>query len=203
MDISSLSVSNSDTERKQEEQKPEERRFEKVIDGSVTVAKKAGRVFLSEDANHVGSYLFEDVVAPSVKKILYDLLVKAAKILFYGRNSADKDPYSNKMPVSKVSYANPSIGPGGKPRETAEKISGYYFENLMFSTREQAETVLFAMDEAIQLYGRVSVRDFYDFAGKTGNYTDMNYGWRSLESAKIYDVDGGYVIRLPKVRPLD
>lgn len=198
MDISNLSVSNSDNGKKE----LEERRFEKVIEGTATVVKKTGKRFLSDDASNVGSYVFEDVVLPTVKKFLYDIMVKAAKILWYGRNGPADSYNKNVVPASRVSYSDPSINPIRNKQESVEKLSGYFFQNLLFSERTQAENVLFAMDEALAMYGKVSVRDFYDFAGKTGSYTDMNYGWKSLDTAKIVEVTEGFMIQLPKVKPL-
>ena len=60
------------------------------------------------------------------------------------------------------------------------------------------------MDELIYLYGVVSIRDFYDLVGKTGDYTDEKYGWTDIRSASIIRTyDNRYKIKLPRVLPID
>ena len=59
------------------------------------------------------------------------------------------------------------------------------------------------MDELVSTYGLVSVADFFDLLGVTGNYTDNNYGWTDIRNAKVMRVKDGYMIKLPKALPLN
>lgn len=59
------------------------------------------------------------------------------------------------------------------------------------------------MDELISTYKIVSVADFYDLVGVTGNWTDNKYGWSDIRSASIVHVRDGYMIKLPRPLPID
>lgn len=217
MDISNLSVSNSDNGKKE----LEERRLKKVVEGTVEVVKRPAKAFLSDDASHVGSYIFEDVIRPTVKKFLYDAMVKAAKILWYGRDGAPSETvvYNKSMPTTCISYSGSTLSQKYEPKkETVSKVPGYFFDNVLFKkwykdengnwiedmqkAKQDAETVLFDLDETVAVYGQASIRDFYDSVGVTGTAENCNYGWRSLESAKIMEVKDGYMIQFPKIVPL-
>ena len=54
------------------------------------------------------------------------------------------------------------------------------------------------MDDLIETYGLVSVADFYDLVGVTGDYTDNKYGWTDLRNANVIRVRDGYMIKLPR-----
>ena len=59
------------------------------------------------------------------------------------------------------------------------------------------------MHELMHHYKVVSVADFYDLCGITGNYTDNKYGWEDIRSATISHTRDGYIIKLPRAVPLD
>ena len=54
------------------------------------------------------------------------------------------------------------------------------------------------MDELIATYGLVSVADFYDLVGVSGNYTDNKYGWTDIRGATTVRVGDGYMIKVTK-----
>ena len=60
------------------------------------------------------------------------------------------------------------------------------------------------MNEIIEEYdGIVTVADLYDLVGITDKYTDHKYGWTNLRNAKVERVRDGYMLKLPKVLPID
>ena len=79
----------------------------------------------------------------------------------------------------------------------------FNYDDITFATRGDAESVLMRMDELIDVYGSACVADFYDLAGVTGNYTDNKYGWIDLQSATVIRMRDGYIIKFPKVMPLN
>ena len=54
--------------------------------------------------------------------------------------------------------------------------TGYDYDDIILESRGEAEDVLERMDELIATYQVVSVADFYDLVGVSGNYTDNKYG---------------------------
>ena len=76
-------------------------------------------------------------------------------------------------------------------------------DEIVFNTREDAETVVDAMKEIIEQYGYVSVADLYDLAGLTSTYKDHQYGWTDISDISVFShiIKGRdeYLICLPKV----
>ena len=76
-------------------------------------------------------------------------------------------------------------------------------DDIILESRGEAEDVLERMDELIATYQLVSVADFYDLVGVSGNYTDNKYGWTDIRNASVIRVRDGYMIKLPKALPLN
>ena len=79
----------------------------------------------------------------------------------------------------------------------------YDYDNIILSSRGEAEDVLMKMDELMDTYGLVRVADLYDLVGITGNYTDNKYGWTNIRNAEIVRVRDGYMIKMPRAVAID
>jgi hypothetical protein len=78
--------------------------------------------------------------------------------------------------------------------------------NVIFETRAAAVDVLQKMKDSIDDFGKVTVSDFYWFAGKVpSDEYDNNesYGWDNLDCAYVEIVRDGFIIEFPKARYLD
>lgn len=188
---------------KYEKDLPEpKKKIEKVISGNVK-SKKKGELskfvgaFISEDASNVKSYLLMEVLIPSAKKAVSDIITNGLELLFYGETIGKKKGVS-----SKISYKN--YYEEDRPRNNRVSThSAYDYDELIFDNRGEADNVLSRMDELIYTYGLVSVADLYDLVGKTGDYTDNKYGWTDIRNAKIVRVRDGYIIKMPRASLLD
>lgn len=193
--------SNSHKSKERQNEPIPEKKVEKVISGSAKSKKKSGlqkitNVFVPEDVEDVKSYIFEDIVVPAVKDIILDA-VKAV----LGVNGSSRGKGST---ASKVSYRK--YYDDRERRDYSGVIrtrSGYEYDDVIIENRGEAEDVLSRMDELISTYGLVSVADFYDLVGISGNYTDNKYGWTDIRSASVVRVRDGYMIKLPKALPLN
>ena len=193
--------SNSHKSRQNQNDDIPEKRVEKVVSGSVKSKKKNGlqkitNVFVPEDVDDVKSYIFEDIVVPAVKDIILDA-VKAV----LGVNNTYKGRSST---AGKISYRKYHDDRDRRDRDTPSQIKrAYDYDDIIIENRGDAEEVLVRMDELIATYGLVSVADFYDLVGVSGNYTDNKYGWTDIRGATTVRVGDGYMIKLPRVKPLN
>lgn len=182
-----------------------EKRIEKVISGSAKTKKKneiqkLADVFISEDVNNVKSYILMDVLVPAIKKAISDIITNGIDMILYGGNGQTK----KNSTASKVSYRSFYEKPNDRRNYGDSSIrTGYSYDNIILDNRGEAEDVLLRMDELISTYGLVSVADFYDLVGVTGNYTDNKYGWTDIRNASVVRVRDGYMIKLPKALPLN
>lgn len=188
-----------------EERRSEEKKLEKVVKGKVKVRKKSelsklADAFVLEDASKVVNHIATDVLIPSMKKILYDMITDGIDMFLFGgtggakrRSNADRVSYNNYYDRNRSSEGHRSYG---SVRKT--------FDDIILDSRVEAEDVLERMDELIGMYGVVSIADLNELVGITGQYTDNKYGWTSLRSADIVRLNGGgYLLKLPRAMPID
>ena len=90
--------------RFREEQKSlapvEKKKVEKVVKVSVKTKKKGSisklyDVLISEDANNVKSYILLDVLVPTVKKAIVDIVTDAVNMIFLGGTGRSKTTSSS------------------------------------------------------------------------------------------------------------
>lgn len=191
----------------QKTQVEEPRKIEKVVTGNVRVKKKSGigkffSSFFTEDAPKIKEFVLSDVIIPSAKKAITDIVTNSIHMMMYGSDARARNVNN---PVTKISYKNYSSYSNNNPgfRQPTARTT-YSYDEIIFANRGEAEMVLDAMYEIIAKYGFVKVADYYDLVGTSGSYTDNNYGWPNLQSAQIVRLSNGeYTIKLPKALPID
>lgn len=106
------------------------------------------------------------------------------------------------VPAARVQYStmyNPQAAAQQQVQQN-QPVTGSYGQYYMtYDLRQDAEVVLLRMIDLLQKYNNVSIGDMYDLAGisSPNGYTDMKYGWRSLEGAQVIPCGSKWVINLP------
>lgn len=198
---------NLNNDKTLDQKKNEKVVHEKIIKGQAKVRKKSelqkfANTFVAEDVSKVKEFVLVDVLVPAIKKAISDIVVNGIDILLYGEAGRSN---RFKGPADKVSfrdYSNVSRRNNGSLRN-ARLTSTYDYDDIILSTRGEAEQVIMQMDEIIDRYGVVRVADFYEMVGVTGQYTDNKYGWTDIRSAEPVRVRDGYLIKLPRALPID
>lgn len=197
----------SNSHKSKEQEKASEKKIEKAISGTAKTRKRSemrkfADVFLPGDVQNVKSYILADVLVPSIKKAISDIVTNGIDMILYGE-SGNRDRRSTASKVSYRSYYE-------KKNETRVDRStinhtrgGYSYEDIVFETRGDAESVLSRMDEIVEKYNIVSVADMYELADISGSYTDNKYGWTDIRNAQVVRIRDGYVIKMPRPMPLD
>lgn len=184
----------------------QEKKIEKVVNGKVKTRDNKGRkfadIFISEDASNVKSYIFEDVLIPTVKKVISEIVSNSVDIILYGGSGKDG---SGRRSENRVSYRSYYDDRRDDRRDTDRynPRSRFEYEDIVFNTRGEAEAVRRQMIDVIDQYGLVTVADMYDMAGLTVPYTGNSYGWTNIRSAEPVRVHDGYILRLPKATPVE
>lgn len=195
--------SNSHKAKEEPLRRPPEKRLEKVVSGETTAKKKTearkfAEAFIKDDLSSIGRYIVTDVLVPAVKRTILD----SVKALLGETSSSSKGTVASK--VSYRSFYDDRDAAGRTAYNNIPSKIGFDYDDILFTTRGDAEIVLEAMYDVIRSqYGVVSVGDMYDLANvSTDNYTLNNYGWTDLHGAKVVPVTGGYVLKLPRALPL-
>lgn len=191
-------------------EKPEKKDIQPVVKGQVKVKKKSvlKRVvdaFVGEDVGDVKEYLIYDVAIPSVKNLFFDLVSNGVSMVLFGdTNRARNNNIRRNGGTSYVSYN--SIGNNRRNNDRTyarpNRRATHDFGDILFESRQDAEEVLSAMVDLVEIYGVATVSDLYDLVGKTSAYTDRGFGWSALGSSRVVRMRDGYILDLPPVEVL-
>lgn len=175
-------------------------KVEKIIKGTVKSKKKSGlaKLFLSDDAVDVKSYVVFEVLIPGIKAAISDIVTNGIDMLLYGETSKGRKSSSKSSRISYRSYYDRE----DRNRDRYRRNTGYSYDDIILETSAEANDVINRLEELIDVYEMASVADLYDLVGISGQYTDNNYGWTDLRSATYSPVRGGYLLKLPRAIPL-
>lgn len=188
--------SNSFKSKETNEHTDEKKKIEKVVVGQVKTKKKNGfgkflSGFVADDTHDIKSYLFKDVVVPTIKKTITDVV----DMILYGGSS------KRRTTASKISYRSFYDDPRDS-RHEVRAVPGYNYDDIILDSRGDAEEVLNQLNDLIDVYKIASVADLYDLVGVSGNFTDNKYGWTNLANADVVRVRDGYKLKLPRALPI-
>lgn len=186
--------------RKKEDQ--EEKEVQKIIKSGVVVRKQP--LLIRIFRNDVVNEFVWDIIIPAAKSTISDIIANAVDTAFYGEDQSHKRRSSRlrrERGRTVVSYNNMYNARKSEPR-TRNK-NRHVFDDVIIESRQDAEDVLSTLVDLIDMYNVTTVSDFYDACGIQADYTDAKYGWDNLSDAYIRPVRGGYIISLPRPKPLE
>jgi hypothetical protein len=183
-----------------------------VEEGSATqrktpVGKRFIQSFGGDDARSVGNFILMDIVVPTVKDMISNVVGQGIDRALFGESGrrqgsgrTQHTSYSRVSDERRTSYSRA----GDRDRDISRvSRSRFDFDDIVLPTRGEAEKVLDTMVEVWREYGSVRVADLYDLVGITSEYTDNNFGWVDMRNADVSRVRSGYVLDLPKPVQLD
>lgn len=190
---------------KDDENKKADKKVDKVITGSATKRKttlsnKIARAFVPDDISNVKEYIFFDVIVPMIKNGILDSL----ETLFNtGRSSGGRRGRSSGHGTlgTKISYQG-YYDDSRQRKDSGPVRAGYSYDDIVVDSFAEAEEIIRSMEAIIEEYGTTSVADLYELAGLTGAFTDRDFGWSNLQTAKPEKVRGGWLLRLPRATTL-
>lgn len=173
------------------------KKVEKVVTGGVKQKKKnevtkLADIIMAEDIHNVLDYVKNDILIPTLKKTLYEIIKNGSDMLIFGRSGQRRDD----IPGTRVQYTRYYQDERDRDRRASSRPKSY--EDYEISNSRDAEEVLKRMKELIIQYGSVSVGEYYDLLGIVGDFTDFDYGWTNLNNAYVARTRDGYSIKLPR-----
>ena len=176
-----------------------EKKVKQVVTSGVKIKKKSEvskfkDVFIAEDISNVKSYIFSDVIVPTIKKAILD----SVDMLLNGRVSGGKQRGTSYVPYGSISNRNTR-----RDDYRDSRNSRFDLDDITIASRGEAEEVLDQMGELIDRYGVVTVADLYDMIKEPAPYTANRYGWTTIRSAEVIRVRDGYMLKLLPPKPID
>lgn len=220
----------SNTVKKAAPKTGERQPLEQVTTGKVIV-KKAGpgkrfrAIFKGEDGRSVATHVLWDVVIPAAKDLLYDAGQEAlGRTLGIDTRGARRGgvggPFNyntiGSTLASRVNYSRPGFMTDPRDRQQQAQslpkagppgrnitLGNVTIDDIILSTRIEADDVIGRMHSLIERYGRVTIADLFDLVGVTGEYTDENFGWVDITGARPHRQGTGYRLDLPRPIQID
>jgi len=200
--------SNSNTKPKAEPQeKTEALKLRGAAKPKRSLWKEVKGEFIAEDVDSVGGYILHDILFPALRDLVSDIghgFIDAAmggKSPRYRSRRRDRDDSYisyNRMYDDRDRRRRRDDDRYDRPRRIRD------LDEIVFDYREDAEDCLEALISYLERYDEVPVSYLYDKLGWTipGAFTDDDWGWTNLSSARIRPYRGGFRLELPRVKPL-
>lgn len=182
------------------EQSDDRPKAEKAIEGTANVKRKSvgsrfKAIFTGVSLKDIVDDVIDQVIIPGTKGLLHDMGDQVLDRIL-GSNAGSRPRAAAKTMVTNVAnvaynrFSAPSATVASRPEATRPPMQMsrrgqaiHDFDEIEFQTRKDASIILDLMYDRLQNYGTVSIAEFYGWADVRGNFTDQNWGWRSLEGA--------------------
>lgn len=201
--------------RKAREQ-PDEKKIESVVTGKVVRRKKSpgkrfGELFVSGDSRTVTQYILMEVALPAIKDGFSDVATTWIEQMLYGDNRSrgrrpSNRPAATSAPSGYVSYnryGSSTREEASRNRMSPQAKATHNFDEVVLTTRAEAEEVLNRMFDLIGRYELVSVADLYTLLDEPRSHTDEKWGWEDLTGAGVTRVRTGYLLDLPRPKVIE
>ena len=213
--------SNSDRSREITTRPPAEAivRSSNVTSAQNTFGRKLVRAFISSDATNIKDYILCDVIIPTIKNTIVDVV----EMTFFGNSSGrrgrsyggyggsyynyarvNQNVYSSRTSYGGYSSQSNSSGQNAQPM-TQEADLPDYREIVITgpNDRHEAERIITEMRNDIEQYGCARVADLYRRVGMTPDFTKENWGWDGDPyQIGTRRVNGGWLIVVPDAKPI-
>lgn len=178
----------------------------KVVQRKPNPVKRFARSMVASDVTNVGDFVVDEVLAPAVRNLIFDIISKGSYRILYGTAGARRIGTGTTVgigPMTSLKTAYHKVNNEPEPTRVLSRQdqARHNFDELILDNHADAMEVLGNLAARVERYGSASVADLYDYLGVTGSFTDQSYGWRNLDNAGVHHTRRGYVLDLP--RPID
>ncbi len=191
----------------------EKEKIEPVINGKVEQRKKTlgarfRQHFVTEGEGFF-DHIVEKVIIPKSLELFNTIVRQTAdafaqgveEALFGGRANRPASPPRPGF-VARTNY-NGVTAPPPKPTTTADYQPvvrrSNVVKDVVLEFREDVELVLDTLRGIIERHGHCTLGDFYQLVDIATNPVDEEWGWTNLASARSREVNGGYLVVLPRL----
>lgn len=177
----------------------------KVKRKTETETQKLVKLFFTDSIDGLGKILLTDIIAPAFKATAFDIAMRSVAAIL-----GISDPKSLNINIgsSASSYANAyNRGRSNTSSTNAASSHVYSYDKLIFSTKDVAKAFVTKCKNYIYSSRNavLTISKMYELLGDDmsthHNYTDDEYGWRSLphnEESYIVWTRDGWEIKFPE-----
>lgn len=185
-----------------------EKKVERVTKGRVIRKRKKTQSKMMESLSIVFSAILSDVAIPAAKDLISDAVSEGVDRLLFGESVGRRSGRSTNQKSGYVSYNRYSSNSRQHSDPREKKVnkaprSRHGFDDVILSSRQEADEVLDQLYTMLDQYESVTVADFYSLIGLETKYTDDDWGWTELKGSGVRKTREGFVIELPEPIFLD
>lgn len=205
---------------KEEQSDDKKKEIVPVVESKVVTKKKPlGRRFMETffggDFRSAAEYLAAEVLLPEARRIIVEMAWKGTERVVFGDSKA-RPRDSIYGPNTRFDYSN--LGRDPRERRTSRSRGSANLpdqhsrpgvqrgrasdQDLVFTSREDAQRVIEALSLIIDKYEIVSVADLKELVGIPTVHTDQKWGWDRLVDVNIRQIREGYLLELPQAEPI-
>ena len=140
-----------------------DKKVEKVVAEKAQIKKKSearkfADICISEDAHAVAKRLYDDIIVPSLKKIVDDFITNGVRMLLWGPDST-----SNSKPASRISYSSYYERPveANRTYYSGSNSRNISCDDIVFGNMDYGLIVLDTMQDILSGYRAVSIVGLY------------------------------------------
>jgi hypothetical protein len=203
---------NTRKEREEKEKKKDkpEKVVVQVVSGEViqkpkTIGRRFKDIFFTGDAKQALMSATSDILFPALKSLIVDMTSKTVERVVFGETRRrvptpyQRTDYNTRYYVNSPLTQRP-IDPrvsANLPDQPRIRQNRHEMNDVVLSTREDAELVLERLNDILETYQVVALADLYVLLGLETSHIDNKWGWTYLNNAQVRQIRQGYLLELP------
>lgn len=175
-----------------------------VIKKKNAFARLANHVLGPDYGVRVRDYVVREIIGPNLRDVIYNSIMASLGMAVYKDNfqperrsssSSWRSPSSRTTNRQTVRYDQYSQTPSRtRTRYTAPIESSEGVVEHVFQSMQSAKDTVRRMQREIDLFGYVTISDYYHIIDEKADYTDETFGWTDLSGVVYQSLSGGGVI---------
>lgn len=181
------------------------KKVEPVISYTPSEGKKSGWSsffggFFKKDIPQVATYVVKDILVPAFKDTVAKMVKNSIDMMLFGETrSGGSGRYYGPTNSYSAYYQERDI----RPMEPVRSVSEGEVRYLPLRSEEDVKKVLYSLRECFERYGQISKGDYYDAVKVRAEFTDYNWGWRTLRGIDyIEETPDRWVIIFPRAEQI-
>lgn len=175
-----------------------------VIPGAKPVTRPATRRFMdymfAESPKSLAGKVGRDVIVPRLKAGFEETVRSFLSGMLWGNGGSPVNQMikGQTMRVGGMNYSQITPSTTGLAIQANQSRTGGNYQDIVMPSQQQAEVVLANMFDLLNEYRVVTVANLYELANMSAAISDYNFGWTSLDGARISKVREGFLLELPR-----
>jgi len=172
----------------------------KVIRRKKSLGTRFKESFFGGDTQGVLGYIVFEIAIPMAKDIIIQMANEGLnRALWQGRERPAASRYSSGPIIRRTTDYGSYSRSSDRDRREVSRREKHTIDDIYCESRDEAHSVLDAMDRTIEKYKSASLSDLYSYLGITPDFTDDRWGWTAdtFRRAKVVETREGFWLDLP------